>query len=242
MIYVYNAKTLVSFTSISMNIVLPSASSEINNPNWHTIRPVSSICDDGSFLKVLEKDPSYLTRLFYYYNHEIYDPVFLWNMPNGIVIEGGTNRYIGKMIQAEKEGTTWLPAILISPEPYTTLFKDLHVGDLLKTIDNVEFPASLRNLRIKFWDNKLYDNVIKANLRNPEISKNIFDPSKGSLIFKKFAESKLNHHYNLLMNGEILSTIGDTKKSLKDNYEIKTYDRILSTLSDMLSNIKKDIL
>ena len=192
----------------------------------------------------------FLARWFYYFNHDLYDPVLIWNMKDlsKIVLEFGNNRYIGKMIRAERGEEIWLDANFISPYPWNKTIDDLEVGDLIRTTDRVDFPTNMEDLMtVGEFQGKLYEEVVRPTLRNANLSSRFFNISapgkpllhEGYTVAKAFAKRVLPHHYIIKMDGKDRDMLGEGSRPLKKIYTVEEYGGIIPAVTEMFFDAKE---
>lgn len=187
-----------------------------------------------------------INGLFYFYIHDVYDPLFLWNIEeaNQLKIEFGNHRFAGRAIRAKKDNKEiWLHTKLVSPTPWDLAIADIKVGNLEKIID-AEFPSysmfenSADRITIK---GDMFDLIVRPYIKHPSITQNIFSV-KTDNAYQSFVKSKLPYNYTLKNNGRTVTTLGDSTKPTKAEYDIKDYDGLIDTMLTMFIDAEKELL
>jgi hypothetical protein len=186
-----------------------------------------------------------INGMFYFYIHEIYDPLFLWNITElaELRIELGNNRFVGRTIRAQQMQTEiWLPTILVSPEPWDCVLADIRVESLDKTVD-IAFPSADRfnnNTGSIIAQGKFFKDVIRPYLKFPKIFDTVFG-LRDETTYKKYAEDNLSHSYILKNKNIILTVLGNKNNPIAKEYDINDYGGVMDTVTAIFIDAEKEI-
>jgi hypothetical protein len=230
MIYIYNVELLASLRNRSL-----SSYSEYNILD-RLLNPATTRMNVAT---------AGLPGMFYFYIHEIYDPLFLWNITEirQLRIELGNNRFIGRALKLQQTSEElWLPTLLISPVPWDFTLADIQVKSLDKTI-NIDFPNAER------FDNSpasvvihgdFFNEVIRPYLKFPKIYDKFFGVNDDAT-YKKYSEDNLSYSYILKNKKTIIGVLGKEDNPAVKEYDINNYAGVVDTLSAMFAEAEKEI-
>lgn len=234
MIYIYNAEVLASLKNRSLG----SAYNEYN---------LLYEIEDPTGVK-----PNGLSGFFYFYMHEPYDPLFLWNIEEikQLRIEHGNHRFVGRALRAQLLGDLWLPTKLISPIPWTYVLADVRVTSLDKTLD-IDFPSNklfsdAKGLESIIIKGNFYDAIIRPYLKFPRISERIFAflIEKGRLLghaYEKFVNDNLSYTYILKNKDSIIDVLGNRNNPNIKEYDVNDYGGLMDAVLAICIDAEKEI-
>lgn len=221
MIYVYDAELLADLRNRSL---------------WYF--------NEYNLLSLITKKPWILKGFFYFFTHEVYDPVFLWNFPeqSQLNIEHGNNRFIGRSLKSQIIGERWIYTKLSSPVTWDYKLSDLKVKSLDKIL-YLEFPLYkdfVDNPHLSIIKSDLYKKIIEPCLRSPTMSKKLFR-SETDNMYAIFLKDKLKSQFVLKINDSVSISLGDENDPINNVYEVKQYGGIIPALVKMFSDAEKEI-
>jgi hypothetical protein len=186
-----------------------------------------------------------LPGIFYYYMHEIYDPLFLWNITeiNQLRIELGNNRFVGRAIRAQQTSEErWLSTLLISPDPWNHVLADLRIISLDKTV-NIDFPSAERfnsDTDSIIVEGKFFNEVVRPYLKFPQIFDKVFGRNDNST-HAKYIDDNLSYSYILKNKDTMINILGNKNNPVANEYDINDYGGVMNTVSAMFMDAEKEI-
>jgi hypothetical protein len=229
MIYIYNAEVLASLRNRSLGWY-----------NEYTL--LSHFMNPSNVYKTLSW--AGLNGIFYFYIHEMYDPLFLWNIEETkqLKIELGNHRYLGRAIRAQQTSKEmWLPTKIVSPIPWEYVLADIRVQGLDKTID-IEFPSAelfKNNVQHIIVEGKFYDRVVKPYLKFPNIVDKMF--GRLDLAYGIYVDKHLSNSYVLKNKDMVIGILGNKNYLNAKEYDINDYGGFMDTVSAMFMDAEKEI-
>jgi hypothetical protein len=185
-----------------------------------------------------------ISGMFYFYIHEMYDPLFLWNIEEikQLKIEFGNHRFIGRSLRAHESEDMWLPTLLVSPIPWDYMLADIRVLSLDKTLD-IDFPTAevfAKDPTSIVVKGKPYDDIIRPYLKYPKIVDKLFG-LKVANAYERYIDDNLSHNYVLKNKDTVISVLGNKNYPTIKEYDIHDYGGLMDTILALFKDAEKEI-
>lgn len=175
-----------------------------------------------------------LNALWYFYKHNPYDPITIWNFNDRMTIEPGNCRYIGVALRCSQ---IKINCVLASDtpinQPYSFLCLDPHVERL-----DLEFPKDIQYLEdsnYAYESSEVYDKVVRRFLKYPS---NFGYTSRTHLQNKWLDQigKQFKNKVKIIMENNSEAYFGNLEGPVGRTIRIESCDQLSHILIDILDN------